>query len=393
MLQICKIHMLVICLKHRAFDNNFYAAYKGIKLDKRIVIIVPYYTNDLIKQERISLEQIKKVFCDRDIKFVAPRYLENTISTGEDFVYFDSHFFDGREGYNSLMLSTMFYNAFKEYEYILICQMDVFVLEDNLDYFCDMGYDYIGAPWIKGVKAYEENGYRVCYVGNGGLSLRKVNSMIDFTSKYHQNRFFWEDNYIASYNNILNIAPLDVAIEFAFESNIRECYEKKRKWPMGIHGWWRYDLSLIKHVIEEEGYDVSDINDERNDYNNKRIAFRKFDFDEKNIKQIILKQISNSSDRIILWGAGYHGDIIGWVLRRLDIDFECYIDVNANDYSNNLHGKKIVSSIDYIEQINCATWIICVEKFYREIKEELLRNGVNEESIISYKSIESVIEE
>ena len=81
------------------------------------------------------------------------------------------------------------------------------------------------------------------------------------------------------------------------------------------------------------------------------------------------------------------------MLRRLDIDFECYIDVNANDYSNNLHGKKIVSSIDYIEQINCAKWIICVEKFYREIKEELLRNGVNEESIISYKSIESVIEE
>ena len=64
-------------------------------MDKRIVIIVPYYTNDLIKQERISLEQIKKVFCDRDIKFVAPQYLENTISTGEDFVYFDSHYFDG----------------------------------------------------------------------------------------------------------------------------------------------------------------------------------------------------------------------------------------------------------------------------------------------------------
>ena len=69
MLQICKIHMLVICLKHRAFDNNFYAAYKGIKLDKRIVIIVPYYTNDLIKQERISLEQIKKVFLKAETAF------------------------------------------------------------------------------------------------------------------------------------------------------------------------------------------------------------------------------------------------------------------------------------------------------------------------------------
>ena len=35
---------------------------------------------------------------------------------------------------------------FLEYQYMLIYQLDAFVFEDKLDYFCELGYDYIGIP-------------------------------------------------------------------------------------------------------------------------------------------------------------------------------------------------------------------------------------------------------
>lgn len=44
------------------------------------------------------------------------------------------------------MLSAEFYDRFAAYEYVLIYQLDAFVFADRLAEFCQMGYDYIGAP-------------------------------------------------------------------------------------------------------------------------------------------------------------------------------------------------------------------------------------------------------
>jgi len=44
------------------------------------------------------------------------------------------------------MMSPAFYDAFKAFDYILIYQLDAFVFRDELEYFCSLGYDYIGAP-------------------------------------------------------------------------------------------------------------------------------------------------------------------------------------------------------------------------------------------------------
>ena len=48
-----------------------------------------------------------------------------------------------------MLLTADFYRRFTDYEYILIHQLDVFLFEDKLLEFCDMGYDYIGAPYPK----------------------------------------------------------------------------------------------------------------------------------------------------------------------------------------------------------------------------------------------------
>lgn len=44
------------------------------------------------------------------------------------------------------MLEADFYRRFGKYKYMLIYQLDAFVFSDKLLDFCEMGYDYIGAP-------------------------------------------------------------------------------------------------------------------------------------------------------------------------------------------------------------------------------------------------------
>lgn len=52
-------------------------------------------------------------------------------------------------GYNRLMLSEDLYSAFSNYEYILICQSDAYIFRDELKEWCEAGYDYVGAPWLR----------------------------------------------------------------------------------------------------------------------------------------------------------------------------------------------------------------------------------------------------
>jgi hypothetical protein len=102
---------------------------------------------------------------------------------------FPDHYFKSVFGYNRLMLTASFYERFSHSKFILIYQLDAYVFRDELLYWCSKDYDYIGAPWIttpnkgfkkvlslfdsKKKKARSEIFYKV---GNGGFSLRKVNT-------------------------------------------------------------------------------------------------------------------------------------------------------------------------------------------------------------------------
>jgi hypothetical protein len=86
-------------------------------------------------------------------------------------------------------LSNSFYERFLDCKYILIYQLDGLIFKDELKYWCDKNYDYIGAPWLvqpRGIirtisnffnPKFDEN-RKVIFnkVGNGGVSLRKVES-------------------------------------------------------------------------------------------------------------------------------------------------------------------------------------------------------------------------
>lgn len=109
---------------------------------------------------------------------------------------FAKHFFEGISGYNQLLLSKAFYKAFALFDYILIHQADVYLFKDELKLWCEKNYDYIGAPWFRPDKlnrnglfnfwqqlklVFKKNklyGQRYNKVGNGGLSLRKVQAAL-----------------------------------------------------------------------------------------------------------------------------------------------------------------------------------------------------------------------
>lgn len=169
----------------------------------RVIVVVPLYTTKLSDNDLMSLQRSIAVLKNHVFGFVCPENLDLTPlddvikSVEHKIIRFDDHYFKGISGYNSLMLSDVFYAQFKGYEYLLICQTDVYVFNDDLLQWCDKGYDYIGAPWIasernvinKGLfvfrnffKKKKKSTAHFFKVGNGGFSLRNVAKMYEVTT-------------------------------------------------------------------------------------------------------------------------------------------------------------------------------------------------------------------
>ncbi|UKI44769.1 MAG: hypothetical protein L6U16_04620 [Porphyromonadaceae bacterium] len=173
-----------------------------------MAVLVPIYRDSLSEFEEVSLRNIVTVLKDYPIFFVKPASLE-LAEVGKMFPQvnqecFDDSFFSNIHAYNTLMLSTAFYERFSRFEYILIAQLDTYIFRDELHQWCAKGYDYVGAPWI--VRDIYRNPphasvlkkIKKCFcditgkpnsqitgnkVGNGGLSLRKVESHIRATKQ------------------------------------------------------------------------------------------------------------------------------------------------------------------------------------------------------------------
>lgn len=154
----------------------------------KTIIVIPVYKETLSEDEALSLKQCVKVLFRHEIRIVCPTTLdigpyEKVAGKTMMSERFAPKYFKGIEGYNKLMISNSFYRRFKDYDYMLVYQLDAWVFYDGLDDWCEKGYDYVGAPWFELHKTYEE-GYGLWCCGNGGLSLRRVKKMIQVTNPY-----------------------------------------------------------------------------------------------------------------------------------------------------------------------------------------------------------------
>ncbi len=253
----------------------------------------------LTDDEKVSFRHLRHYLSAYDTYLIAPTGMHIALP-GCRVRPFDDQFFGSVAANRRLMLSRSFYEAFADYEFILIYHLDALVFSDGLDAWCDLEYDYIGAPWLKSVFEPVSREAGFASVGNGGLSLRRVSSMLGVLKSRRYAVDPWANwakritgqplskrvlgvpralaKWVGPLNNIrgeiagveynedlfwshratwydpsFKIAPIEVALRFAFEEEPRYCFEQnRRRLPFGCHAWQKYDREFWEpHTLTE----------------------------------------------------------------------------------------------------------------------------------------------
>jgi len=251
-----------------------------------VAVLIPIYKSALTDNEIISLDRCLNQLSKYNIVIIAPDYLQlDKIQPLVPYKYSVARFcnshFNSVQGYNNLLLQQQFYWRFVDYKYILICQLDTFIFDDTLSYWCNLTYDYIGAPWIacewvndiewkEYFANYFKNGiaryftHQVNMVGNGGLSLRNVRSCLIALTLLQNKANKWvrnEDTFwsfeVPRYLPFFKIPDVKTACKFSIETEPQECLKMNGGLlPFGCHAWEKYDLDYWRNVFKRYGYDV-----------------------------------------------------------------------------------------------------------------------------------------
>ena len=247
-------------------------------------IVIPIYKEELNCVEKLSLKRLVKIIEGKNypVYLVKPESLDCTnyhniidkrIKVEE--IYFDDKYFESIQSYSQLCLSYKFYDKFSRYEYMYIYQLDCYLFEDHLKEWCDKGYDYIGAPILSldaGWDVYDKKkNIWEPKVGNGGFSLRKIQTFKDITypngefRTYYKitdeliNKVIYEDKYFC--NDIIDFYEINIpnwqeACRFSFDMNA-DLYKEIMKedfLPMCAHAWdrnIRHWMSRIEDITAE----------------------------------------------------------------------------------------------------------------------------------------------
>lgn len=257
--------------------------------NKRVVIVVPISNRSgLTPGEETSLKHLRKHLGHYDIFVVAPEGLVVDFP-GLEIKRFSPKYFGSVANYQRMVMSSEFYRTFSEYEYMLTYHLDALVFSDQLLDWCEKGYDFIGAPWVKHEDSPNKGTIYEGKVGNSGFALKKIDTFIrlfgsdsyaynvfDLWKLKHGNKGFlrkliympsfflgffkrfnsikWEvanwtrseeiflltrvSHYLSNYK----VPEVPEALEFAFEIVPKYCYELNgNKLPFGCHAWERYD--------------------------------------------------------------------------------------------------------------------------------------------------------
>lgn len=155
------------------------------------VTIIPAYQPGLTEDERYGLLQLRRLKV-KNLTLVCPIQLDTTefekLLPGLLMERFDTIHFSSINTYSRFVASPVFYRRFSDrYEWMLMHQLDAFLLENRVSFFTSLGYDYFGAPWKTGFenplflfdRPVLKNLFARFHVGNGGLSLRHIPHTLD----------------------------------------------------------------------------------------------------------------------------------------------------------------------------------------------------------------------
>ncbi|MFT4033094.1 MAG: DUF5672 family protein [Siphonobacter sp.] len=240
-------------------------------MNSLVSVIIPIYKQALTPYEEVSFQQCINILAAYPIIIVKPDSLNlehlQRYHSAIRYQSFEDQYFKNIEGYNHLLTSPHFYEAFSNYQYILIYQLDAFVFRDDLKKWCEKGYDYIGAPnYIPAVSRQEDSFLKRMRL-NGGLSLRKVSSCKRLLSLYRSVYGQWpgnEDmlfslnsNRLIIFSWLMKLPKWKIALAFAIEQFPAACMElNQKRLPFGCHAWERYDIDFWRPYFKQYGHSI-----------------------------------------------------------------------------------------------------------------------------------------
>ena len=237
-------------------DRNDYSS--------NLALLIPVYKPIIDGLELFSLQHSLNVLKPgREVYLICPKSLDYSFYSNSfptvKFAAFDDQYFQSIGTYSQLLMSKFFYENFKKYEFILISQTDAILLQDELDYWCGQGFDYVGAPWPDALSInvntdrYKGKNTRVlCPVGNGGLSLRRVSKCLQLIDEFsdacaefvsigmHEDLFFsifgtLSENFSMPDKTTASYFSMEILPEYFSFLNAGRA-------PMGGHAWWKYNV-------------------------------------------------------------------------------------------------------------------------------------------------------
>ena len=242
----------------------------------KFCVVIPIYNEQPDIIEQFSLNRLNKVIGNKYDVFYINRKGFDTKPYQDilkaNVIEYDPKFFESPQSYSQLLISHDFYLDFKDYDYMLIYQTDCYIFIDQINLWCDMGYDYVGAPiiaknpdWSLAVKGIPQ-------VGNGGLSLRKIQTFLDLTNPKGEFMTYYniteeqlkevkfEDVWFCDFvwrKYEYNIAPWKIAARFALDMNVKNWYNdlKIDFLPMACHAWPK-NIRDWKDKFEEMNDDI-----------------------------------------------------------------------------------------------------------------------------------------
>lgn len=184
-------------------ETNYYAVIVEPRIDPKMLSIIKnhlFFLNETNSNIKWGL-QVFHGIDNREYVYDILKDIKNVkyVNTGvKDFTKIE---------YNQYIKSNDFWSLV-EGEKILTFQLDTLLLRFGIDEFLD--YDYIGAPWSKP----KENRF----IGNGGLSLRTKDVMLEITKNHKDYDPRWEDIFFVKWIDEHNLPDIETAMKFSTET-------------------------------------------------------------------------------------------------------------------------------------------------------------------------------
>lgn len=230
----------------------------------RAAVVIPVYKMRPSAAELQSFQQCLQVLGNHPILLVAPEGLDASIyqqyaDRELETITFKKHYFQSIKGYSELLLHRRFYMQFTAYDYILIYQLDAWVFRDELHHWCKLDFDYIGAPWLRTPPVASKKSIinigRLLKnkVGNGGVSLRKVRTHLQWARWVTLVFQLFPKNEDMLWSLFVPFKKPKVieALRFAFELEPCKSYQMlDGTLPFACHAWEKYEPDFWEKFIQ-----------------------------------------------------------------------------------------------------------------------------------------------